>query len=144
MKVITILVIVHTNNTFMLCYFIEDLFLYIEEEGEHNWVFSVDQMVGEVAGTGTYFTVYSLYILFFFTISWISFSQYYFPCFVLEHEESEWISQNSSHSIGYSNGDHDLAHNVLQVCLLICVWIDFLNQPQTILHWWCTTIWLVY
>ncbi|KAI5670199.1 hypothetical protein M9H77_10563 [Catharanthus roseus] len=54
-----------------------------EEEGEHNWVFSVDQMVGEVAGT--------------------------------EHEESEWISQNSSHSIGYSNGDHDLAHNVLQL-----------------------------
>uniref|UniRef100_A0A1S3YJI2 Chloride conductance regulatory protein ICln n=1 Tax=Nicotiana tabacum TaxID=4097 RepID=A0A1S3YJI2_TOBAC len=31
-------------------------------------------------------------------------------------EESEWtFSQNLTHSIGHSNGDHDLAHNVLQL-----------------------------
>lgn len=32
-----------------------------------------------------------------------------------EEEESEWISQNPGHSIGFSNGDHDLAHSVLQL-----------------------------
>ncbi|KAJ8552773.1 hypothetical protein K7X08_020166 [Anisodus acutangulus] len=53
-----------------------------EEEEEHNWIFSSDQLENEEA----------------------------------EEEESEWmISQNSTHSIGRSNGDHDLAHNVLQL-----------------------------
>ncbi|XP_060203433.1 chloride conductance regulatory protein ICln [Lycium barbarum] len=53
-----------------------------EEEEEHNWIFSADQLENQEAG----------------------------------EEESEWmISQNSTHTIGRSNGDHDLAHNVLQL-----------------------------
>lgn len=52
-----------------------------EEEEEHNWIFSADQLENQEA-----------------------------------EEESEWMtSQNSTHSIGCSNGDHDLAHNVLQL-----------------------------
>ncbi|KAM3248086.1 chloride conductance regulatory protein ICln isoform X1 [Capsicum annuum] len=49
-----------------------------EEEEEHNWIFSADQLENQ--------------------------------------EAEEWmISENSTHSIGHSNGDQDLAHNVLQL-----------------------------
>ncbi|KAL3373547.1 hypothetical protein AABB24_005495 [Solanum stoloniferum] len=52
-----------------------------EEEEEHNWIFSADQLEHQEA-----------------------------------EEDSEWmISPNSTHPIGRSNGDHDLAHNVLQL-----------------------------
>lgn len=53
-----------------------------EEEEEHNWIFSADQLEGEGAGV----------------------------------EDPEWfISQDANNSIGYSNGDHDLANTVLEL-----------------------------
>ncbi|KAJ4953664.1 hypothetical protein NE237_030496 [Protea cynaroides] len=55
-----------------------------EEEEEHNWIFSADQMPDDAGPEGG--------------------------------EESEWqLSENPANPIGYSNGNHDLSHCVLEL-----------------------------
>ncbi|XP_043698458.1 chloride conductance regulatory protein ICln [Telopea speciosissima] len=55
-----------------------------EEEEEHNWIFSADQLPDDADSEG--------------------------------REESEWqLSENPANPIGYSNGDHDLSHRVVEL-----------------------------
>ena len=78
------------------------------EEEEHNWIFSADQMVDEVAGIGWTVKIDACVFV----------CLHLFNMFVFS-EEGDHFSQDPTNSIGHSNGDHDLARTVLEVGLLV-------------------------
>ncbi|KAF6152549.1 hypothetical protein GIB67_012996 [Kingdonia uniflora] len=72
-----------------------------EQEEEHNWIFSADQMVDE----GGLPVKYGQSLI-----------QSTFPV----RGDSEWhFSESLGNPIGYSNGDHELSRSVIEVCLLL-------------------------
>lgn len=117
-----ILVLQIGNQMLLLCkiylYYVS-YFIYIcnyySGEEEHNWIFSADQMVTNGAGSINSFG-HLVYILFCYIVVTNTIVSYFW---IIEVDDSEWNDVLApTSSIGYSNGDHDLTHTVLQVIYL--------------------------
>lgn len=91
-----------------------------EEEEEHNWIFSADQMETE----GTVLICYrgaSWNFILWYHVTTSSF----FTLSIVEGDDSEWNdSLIPTSTIGVSNGDHDLAHTVLQVMFVYTLMLE--------------------
>ena len=86
---------------------------------EHNWVFSADQMEDMTAVPGLISSICVCWTLNFLSNLFMINSLILLKIvkLLLGIEDSEWNgSIDPSNSIGCSNGDHDLARTVLEVC----------------------------
>ena len=99
------------------------VYFYSGEE-EHNWIFSAEQMVTDGAGSIISFG-HLVYISFYYHVVTNSIVSNF--RILIEVDDSEWNDVLApTSSIGYSNGDNDLAHTVLQVIFLLLFLFNWL------------------